>query len=99
MDATNASAFVTKHVWRDLKTLKRGSNRSEFYSRFLNLAKLVGETAHTAAFSSRLYDIYMAIMSDSECQIPSSVIVTAHQMGRTIHMRDAMKVVDKSNLL
>jgi hypothetical protein len=99
MDATYAYAFATKHVRRNLETLKRGSNLSEFHSRFLDLAKLVGETAHTAAFSSRLYDIFTAKMSDSERQILSSVIVTAHQTGCTMHLRDAMNVVDESNLL
>jgi hypothetical protein len=86
MEATYASAFATKHVWRNLETLKLGSNLSEFHSQFLDLAKLVGETAYTAVFGSRLYDIYSVKISDLECQILSSVIVTAHQMGRTIHL-------------
>jgi hypothetical protein len=98
MEVTYASAFATKHIWRDLETLKCGSNLSEFDSWFLDLAKLVGETAHTAAFGSRPYDTYTAKMSDLECQILSSVIVTAHQMGRTIHLRDAINIVDESNL-
>ncbi|KAF8532332.1 hypothetical protein BDD12DRAFT_902317 [Trichophaea hybrida] len=38
-------------------------------------------------------------MSDSDSQILCSVIVTDHQMGRTIHWRDAMNIVDESNLL
>jgi hypothetical protein len=58
-----------------------------------------GETAHTAMFGSQLYDIYMAKLSDSECQILSLVIIPAHQTGCTIHLRGAMNVVDESNLL
>jgi hypothetical protein len=94
MQATYASTFVTKHVWRNLETLRRGSNLSEFHSWFLNLTKLVGETAHTAAFGSRLYDIYTAKMSDWEGENLSLVIMTAHQTEHTFHLRDAMNVVD-----
>jgi hypothetical protein len=99
MEATYASAFAMKHVWRDLETLKHRLNLSEFYSQFVDLTKLVGQTVHTSVFGSRLYDIYEAKMLDSERQILSSVIVTAHQTGRTIHLRNAMNVVDKLNLL
>jgi hypothetical protein len=99
MEATYASAFATRHVWHNLDTLKCGSNLSEFLSRFLDLAKLVGETVHTAEFGSKLYVIYWAKMSDSERQILSSIIITSHHKVPTINLRDTMNVVDESNLL
>jgi hypothetical protein len=99
MKATYVSAFATKHVCRDLETLKRRSNLSVFQSQFFNIAKLVVETVHTATFGRRVYDIYGAKTSDLDRQILSSVIVTADQTERTIHLRDAMNVVDKLNLL
>jgi hypothetical protein len=57
------------------------------------------ETAHTAAFGSRLCDIYAATMSDLECQILSSVIVKANQTTLSIHLHNAMNAVDESNPL
>jgi hypothetical protein len=99
MEATYASTFATKHVWCDLETLKCGSNLSEFHSPFLDVAKLERETAHTAVFGSRLYNIYTAKMSDSKRQILSLVIVTADQTGCTTHLCSAMNVVDVLNLL
>jgi hypothetical protein len=99
MEAIYASAFISKYVWCDSETLKYRLNLSEFHRQFLNLAKLVGETEHTATFGSRLYDIYAAKMLDSELQILNSVIVTAHQTGRMLHLHDAMNVVDKFYLL
>jgi hypothetical protein len=99
MEATYASAFATKHVGPDLESLKHGTNLSEFHSRFLDLAQLVGESAHTAVFGSQLYDIYTAKTSDLEHQILSSVIITAHQTECTMHRCDAMNVVDELNLL
>jgi hypothetical protein len=93
------SAFATKYIWQDLKSLKRRPNLSEFHSQFLDLAQLVEETVCTAMFGSRLYDLYAAMISDCESQILSAVIVTAHQTGWTIHLCDARNVVDESNLL
>jgi hypothetical protein len=99
MEETYASTFATKDIWRDLETLKSGSNLSEFHSRFLNLTKLVGETAHTATYCSQLYDVYTAKMSDLKCQIFSSLIVTGHQTGHMIDLHHPMNVVDELNLL
>lgn len=78
MDPTNRSAFATKHVCRDFVTLKRWVDLAEFHCRILDLATLVGNTAYTALFGSRLYNIYTAQISVLERQIVSSVIITAH---------------------
>jgi hypothetical protein len=51
MDSTYTSAFTTKYVPCDLESLKYRFNLSEFHIQFLDLAKLVGETVHTAVFS------------------------------------------------
>jgi hypothetical protein len=86
MNVIYASEIATKNDCRNLATRKCGSKRSVCHRRFLDLAKLVGKTLYTVVFGSRLDEIYMAKMTDSEHQILSSVIVTTNRMGHIINL-------------
>jgi hypothetical protein len=96
--STFASSFAASYVWRDLTNLKRGRDIAAFQTRFIELARLVGETPDTATYGSRLWDIYCGKMTEKEDDTLGNLIQTCRQLDKKPRLRDAMAILDERNL-
>jgi hypothetical protein len=96
-----ASAFSSSHVWAQLVELKRkkGYEGTKAYiARFLELAKLVGQTPYNVYQGDRAWEIIYGNLTSDERLCVNTICVQNAETGRQTTMQTILNSIDQTML-
>jgi hypothetical protein len=96
-----ASAFSSSHVWAQLVELKRkkGYEGTKAYiARFLELAKLVGQTPYNVYQGDRAWEIIYGNLTSDERLCVNTICVQNAETGRQTTMQTILNSIDQTVL-